>query len=64
MVDIIDTKLQLNWEVKKEEAYWEQRARVNWLRLGDENTIFFNVMLFVEIDKIKLINYKVRMVLI
>lgn len=31
LVEIIDVKLELNWEIEKEEMYWEQRARSNWL---------------------------------
>ncbi|KAA3460638.1 reverse transcriptase [Gossypium australe] len=41
LAELIDTKLQLNFEIDKDESYWEQRARVNWLRLGDRNTAFF-----------------------
>ncbi|KAA3476616.1 reverse transcriptase [Gossypium australe] len=29
MAEMIDTKLQLNFEIDKDERYWEQRARVN-----------------------------------
>ncbi|KAA3462866.1 reverse transcriptase [Gossypium australe] len=32
----------LTWRLKKDEAYWEQRARVNWLRSGDRNTAYFH----------------------
>ncbi|KAA3464428.1 reverse transcriptase [Gossypium australe] len=39
---IIDTKIHLNMEIEKDEAYWEQRTRVNWLRYGDRNTTFFH----------------------
>lgn len=39
---IIDTKIRLNWEIEKDEVFWEQRARANWLRLGDKNTVFFH----------------------
>lgn len=35
-----DVKMHFNFEAKKEEHYWEHRARVNWLRLGDKNTSF------------------------
>lgn len=42
MADLTDTKVQLNWEIDKEEVFWEQRARTNWLRLGDKNITFFH----------------------
>ncbi|KAA3484468.1 reverse transcriptase [Gossypium australe] len=42
LAEIIDTKLHLNMEIEKDEAYWEQRARVNWLQLGDKNTTYFH----------------------
>ncbi|MBA0752546.1 hypothetical protein Gogos_001373 [Gossypium gossypioides] len=38
LADLIDTKVQLNLEIEKDKRYWEQRVRVNWLRLGDKNT--------------------------
>lgn len=37
---IIDIKFQLNWKIKKNEVYWEQRTRANWLALGDRSTTF------------------------
>ncbi|KAA3488060.1 reverse transcriptase [Gossypium australe] len=39
---IIDTKIHLNMEIEKDEVYWEQRARVNWLQYGDKNTTYFH----------------------
>ncbi|KAA3485416.1 reverse transcriptase [Gossypium australe] len=39
---IIDTKIHLNLEIDKDEVYWEQRARANWLKLEDKNTAFFH----------------------
>ncbi|GMI81726.1 hypothetical protein HRI_001841900 [Hibiscus trionum] len=40
--DILDTKIALNLEMDREELYWEQRARANWLKHGDRNTRFFH----------------------
>ncbi|XP_012477492.1 uncharacterized protein LOC105793109 [Gossypium raimondii] len=42
MAKIIDTKIHLNMEIEKDELYWEQRARANWLKAGDRNTAFFH----------------------
>ncbi|KAH1055129.1 hypothetical protein J1N35_033194 [Gossypium stocksii] len=40
--DIMEVQLGLNLEADKEELFWEQRARVNWLKNGDRNTTFFH----------------------
>lgn len=40
LAEMINVKLELNWEMEKEESYWEQRARANWLRQWDKNTAF------------------------
>ncbi|KAK5803056.1 hypothetical protein PVK06_030696 [Gossypium arboreum] len=42
LAELIDTKIHLNFEIEKNECYWEQRARLNWLKLGDKNTAFFH----------------------
>lgn len=42
MAQIINTRIHLNLEIDKDEMYWEQRARANWLQLGDKNTAFFH----------------------
>ncbi|KAA3455435.1 reverse transcriptase [Gossypium australe] len=44
LAEMIDTKVQLNFEIDKDESHWEQRARVNWLKMGDRNTAFFHSM--------------------
>ncbi|KAA3451689.1 reverse transcriptase [Gossypium australe] len=36
-----EIKFELNFEAHKEEIFWEQRERTNWLRLGEKNTAFF-----------------------
>ncbi|KAA3462946.1 non-ltr retroelement reverse transcriptase [Gossypium australe] len=40
--EIMKVQLGLNLEADKEEIFWEQRARVNWLKHGDKNTNFFH----------------------
>lgn len=40
--DLLDTQVRLNWEMEREEVYWEQRAKVNWLKAGERNTTFFH----------------------
>ncbi|KAA3467625.1 reverse transcriptase [Gossypium australe] len=42
MAKIIDTKIHMNLEIDKEEMYWEQRARENWLQHGDKSSAFFH----------------------
>ncbi|KAA3466281.1 5'-nucleotidase surE [Gossypium australe] len=42
LAELVDVKLHLNMEMDKEERYWEQRARVNWLKMRDKNTSFFH----------------------
>lgn len=41
LAELIDTKINLNFEIEKDECYWKQRARINWLKLGDKNIAFF-----------------------
>lgn len=38
----MNVKLALNLEYDKEELYWAQRARVNWLQHGNRNSAFFH----------------------
>ncbi|KAA3467389.1 reverse transcriptase [Gossypium australe] len=42
LAKLMEVKLHLNMEMDKEERYWEQRARVNWLQMGNKNTSFFH----------------------
>lgn len=42
LASLIDSKVLLNLEVDKDKQFWEQRARVNWLRVGDKNPTFFH----------------------
>ncbi|KAA3461736.1 reverse transcriptase [Gossypium australe] len=42
LAEIIDKKIHLNLEIDKEEKYWEQRARTNWLQFGHRNTSYFH----------------------
>ncbi|KAA3476683.1 Endonuclease/exonuclease/phosphatase [Gossypium australe] len=34
LAELMEVKLHLNMEMDKEERYWEQRERVNWLQMG------------------------------
>lgn len=36
-------RMTINLEANKEEAYWVQWARANWLKNGDYNTTFFHI---------------------
>ncbi|XP_039141329.1 uncharacterized protein LOC120278666 [Dioscorea cayenensis subsp. rotundata] len=38
----INLKTELGVILKQEEIYWKQRARMNWIKEGDENTRFFH----------------------
>lgn len=40
--EMTNAKLQMNMQVDREGIYWEQRARANWLKNEDRNTIFFH----------------------
>ncbi|KAH1096515.1 hypothetical protein J1N35_013436 [Gossypium stocksii] len=42
MAALIDAKIQLNFDIEKDECYWKQRARVDWLKFGDKNTAYFH----------------------
>ncbi|MFQ6638747.1 hypothetical protein Gotur_016097, partial [Gossypium turneri] len=42
LAEITKVQVELNLEVDKEELFWEQRARVNWLKNGDRNTSYFH----------------------
>lgn len=41
LANITEVKMTLNMKADKEELYWTQRARFNWIRLGDRNTSYF-----------------------
>ncbi|KAA3462691.1 reverse transcriptase [Gossypium australe] len=42
MAKIVDTKIYMNVEMDKDEVYWEQRARANWLKVGEKKSTFFH----------------------
>ncbi|KAH1130759.1 hypothetical protein J1N35_002137 [Gossypium stocksii] len=42
LVELSEIQLGLNLEVDKDELFWEQKARVNWLTNSDKNNTFFH----------------------
>lgn len=42
LAEITEVQIGLNLEADKEELFWEQRARANWIKNGDQNTKFFS----------------------
>lgn len=40
--DLINMKIGLNLKIDKTEMFWEQRAHVNLLWVGDKNTAFYH----------------------
>lgn len=43
-MELAEIHLGLNLEADKEELFWEQRTRANWLKHGDRNTAYFHKM--------------------
>ncbi|KAL4302393.1 hypothetical protein GQ457_10G012400 [Hibiscus cannabinus] len=41
--DIVEVKFDLNIEAEKEEIYWEQRARANWLKEDDVGIVHSDI---------------------
>lgn len=58
---IIDTELELetklsdelNTILNQEETIWAQKAKANWLRLGDKNTRYFQTVAPIQKKKKK-----------
>lgn len=42
LAKIKNVQMGLNWEANKEEIYWQQHARVNWLQNEDRNMSYFH----------------------
>ncbi|KAH1072859.1 hypothetical protein J1N35_025187 [Gossypium stocksii] len=44
LVELTKVQLGLNLEADKEEIFWKQRVRINWLSNSDRNITFFHKM--------------------
>lgn len=42
LAEITEIKLEMYLKTDREELFWEQRVRVNWLQMEDRNTKFFH----------------------
>lgn len=42
LFELIDKRIQLNLEIDKDELYWEQQVRTNWLKVSYKNSKFFH----------------------
>lgn len=42
--ELMNIHIGLNIEPDREERYWEQQLRINWLKNSDKNTSFFHKM--------------------
>lgn len=52
---------ELNHVLISEEIMWAQRAKVNWLQLGDKNTHFFQIMASIRKKRNEISRLKIRM---
>ena len=46
--EFIQASKELDEWLRKNEVYWAQRSRVNWIKHGDKNTRFFSLKSILE----------------
>ncbi|KAA3460773.1 reverse transcriptase [Gossypium australe] len=61
--EITGIKFELNLEADKEEIYWEQRARTNWLKMGTKIQLFSIKVQHIEGGKIRSMGWRMNSVL-